>query len=142
MKYSSVCGYHANTFIKLHESEQNRSLGLIINERSVSYFRGNFALAASSLTSEDVKANPIFIVALPCDPPKLLQCLARGESANGFEVKMELNFVDCSESGEHVELSEEQSHQQNQEQFEQFHQQNPEQLEQLEQLCRQLCWQQ
>jgi hypothetical protein len=137
VKYRAVCGYHVNTFIKLHESEQNRSLGLIVNERPVSYFRGNVALAASSLTSEDVDADPVPIDALPCDLPKLLQCLAREESANGSEVKMELTFFDYSESGEQVELSEKQFHERNQEQFEQFRQQNPEQLEQFEQLCRQ-----
>lgn len=111
-EYRAVLGYHVNTFIRLHESEQNRSFGLIVNERPVSSFRGNLALAASCLTIEDgdVDADPID--ALPCDLHKLLQRLAREELTNGSKVKMEMIFFDYSEEGEEVEIGEEQCPQQ------------------------------
>lgn len=78
----------------------------------MSSFRGNIALAASSLTVEngDVDQEPIDV--LPCDLPKLLQCLARQESMNGSKVKMEMTFFDYSEEGDESEFDKEQCQQQ------------------------------
>lgn len=111
-KYRAVSGYHVNALIRLPESEQNRSVGLIVNERPVSSFRGNIALAASSLTVEDGDVDQEPIDALPCDLSKLLPCLARQESMNGSKVKMEMTFFDYSEEGDESDFDKEQCQQQ------------------------------
>ena len=111
-KYRAVCGYHVKRFICLHEWEINRSLGLIINELPVSYFRGNVALAASSLTIEDGEVDTAPIDTLPCDLPKVLQRLAREELSNESNVKMEMSSFYLSEDGDEVEFGEEHCQQQ------------------------------
>ena len=92
-----VSGWYVKRFIGLPKSDQNRSLGLIVNECPVSHFRGNVALAASSLTIDDGDVKLAPIDALPCDLPKLLQRLAREELMAGSNVQMELIDFDYSE---------------------------------------------
>ena len=86
-------------FIRLFAPDQNRSLGLVVNERHVNHFRDNVALAASSLTV-DIGGDeqvPIPIDALPCGLSKLLQRLAMEELRGGFKVKIKLEDFDFDE---------------------------------------------
>ncbi|GAB7332099.1 hypothetical protein MBLNU13_g03984t1 [Cladosporium sp. NU13] len=106
-RYRAVSGYYVKMFIRLLGSDQNRSLGLVVNGRPVSHFRGNVALAASRLTIEDVDLELAPIDALPCDLPKSLQCLAREGLWAGSKIKMELVDFDL-DSDDESEGSEEQ----------------------------------
>jgi hypothetical protein len=104
-EFRVASGYHVKMFVKLFASDQNRSLGLIVNERPVSHFRGNIALAASSLTFNGRGEDLAPTDALPCDLPKLLQRLAMEEFRGGSKVKMELVGFDSDDDDE-VEGSE------------------------------------
>jgi len=106
-KYRVASGWYVKMFIRLQKSDQNRSLGLVINGLPVSHFRGNVALAASSLTFKNGDEKLVPIDALPQDLPKLLQYLARAELKAGSKVKMELMDFDSDENDE-LEDSEEQ----------------------------------
>lgn len=100
-----VSGWYVKRFIGLPKSDQNRSLGLVVNGRPVSFYRGNVALAASILTFDTDKLAPVD--ALPQDLPKLLQCIAREELRDGSNVKMELMDFE-SDEGDELEDDEEQ----------------------------------
>ena len=99
-KFRVASGYHVKMFVKLFASDQNRSLGLVVNERPVSHFRGNIALAASSLTLSGGAEDLAPTDALPCDLPKLLQRLAMEEFRGGSKVKMELFDFDSDKDDE------------------------------------------
>jgi len=94
-----VSGWYVKNFITLARSDQNKSLGHVINGGALTHHGGDVALAASSLSFDDGE-ELLPIDALPHDLPKLLQCLARTELQAGSRVKMELVDFDMDESDE------------------------------------------
>jgi hypothetical protein len=92
--YRAVSGWHVNSFIRLPQLHQNRSLGRIVNGGGVSSYRGNVALAASTLSADGDDLVPVD--ALPCDLPKLLQRTAKNEPGCSY-VNMELLNDDTDE---------------------------------------------
>jgi hypothetical protein len=94
-KCRAVSGWYVDMFVRLPESHQNRSVGLVVNGKPASYFRGNLALAASNMSI--MSGDLVPVDALPHDLPKLLQCMAREEVRAGSKVKMAMMKVNLEE---------------------------------------------